>query len=633
MNVQRKMYDTDQFYKDLWSVMVRDCRSAFSDPSLFVEEELQLRNSIKDFRFESFKGSYFLSPYYYFKWRYQMESLLKRYRFDNDAYTDSELELESSKKFVATQVRLAELWKGNIPYRSLLVIKKARSIVKAILGRYDSAEHLLHCQFGKRASVGVPYSKSYLDLKCGSPLTGSSEHITWFEQTALKNDRLLEGALSSCTPMAYPRYKLCSNLTLSLVPKSWKAMRSIMPNTIIGGYYTAGLGKLLELKLRSAGLDIRRLQDKHRDLVLRYSKTRSHVTADLSSASDSFTSQLVNMLVPREWYRALNLGRIKEITLPSNKTVTSVTFCTMGIGFTFPLQTLLFYSLLKSIQGLLSKAGKVSVFGDDLIYPRDMHTYVLQCFTDLGFILNEDKTFVYQSFRESCGEDAYCGFSVRPFSPKGKREALKRSEYHMLLYKTINGLQRRWDESELPITMRWLYSEVLRVSDSIFQVPTTYPDYSGVKVDGPRRDFLLPWSKPRSNGNGVFTFPFLSFSRPKRPITWQFPFYWDCLRKTVSSVESEPELLPGFMPLSDRVDRLCRIDRPKVHHLDFWKRYPELDSDTPHLCWVKVTTKSWRSSCTGARFNYKLRPMVTVKGALSSVRTEIGTAISWTEAS
>jgi hypothetical protein len=157
----------------------------------------------------------------------------------------------------------------------------------------------------------------------------------------------------------------------------------------------------------------------------------------------------------------------------------------MGIGFTFPLQTLLFYAIVSAICKLTKTTGTVSVYGDDLIYPMRIHPYVEKVFTDLGFQLNNDKTFADTDFRESCGGDFFRGVDVRPFSPEGSHQNLSGRKYEAFVYQIMNGLQERWQCESLPKTFAFLEKEVLRVTPLIKQVPFSYPDTSGFRVAHP----------------------------------------------------------------------------------------------------------------------------------------------------
>jgi hypothetical protein len=100
----------------------------------------------------------------------------------------------------------------------------------------------------------------------------------------------------------------------------------------------------------------------------------------------------------------------------------------MGNATTFPVESLIFLSIaiaaclvdeLASNQRTLTErvrqlAGSVSVFGDDLIVPRDKVGLVVRLLTLLDFKVNNDKSFWTGRFRESCGVDAFGGHEITP---------------------------------------------------------------------------------------------------------------------------------------------------------------------------------------------------------------------------
>lgn len=553
-----------------------------------------------------------------FKCQYQLESIFKRYRFRSDQYTDAELLDMSMKKFTDTQIRIGT----PKELRTALtdpVIRRARSHAKAILGKYCEEEHLDRCKFGSKSSVGNPLASSYLDVKVaeGGPISGSKEHVAWFKRYA--DGAILKHLGDDFGPP-------CLSLPLVMVPKSFKSLRSIMPNTTLGGYYTYGLGVLLQEKLAAAGLDITRRQDKHRRWIKRYSIDLSHATADLSAASDSYRAELVNMLVPREWYNALKLGRIARYhTGPSEKVLTSmVSFMTMGIGFTFQLQTLLFYCLLCAIKDLLHLKGRVSVYGDDLIYPSRMHVHVVRVFSQLDFIFNSDKTYVHDSFRESCGSDCCRGVDVRPFQPMGATQELARLPYLSLLYKTANGLLLRWSKEEIPQTLRFLHLEMMRVTDALHIVPQHFPDGSGIKTPDPYTlisPFIEQHRVEFDRELWAFKFPFLQ-SKPRMRITTQHWMYlWDSLRRGATTPET----------VSDSVFRKLDHKWRRSHGLDRVK-----DAPVDVLVWRKH--RKGRRVCVRYGMRWKeyvpsLVPFLPERSSPLRFEYQVGTSSSWSEAS
>lgn len=472
---------------------------------------------------------------YFTKCQQQLGNFLKRYRFAKDVFSDTELLDQAKAKFLATQQRISEPIENSVILTR--VLSEARYLAKDILGHYDPEEHMTHCRFGKRACYGHSYSKAYLDLKIAGPLTGSRDHISWFKNY-LRSDAILSDAITQGAPNGVPQYSVCDTLHLSFVPKSWKSLRSIKPHTLLGSFYTYGLGKLIQKRLERVGLDISHLQLKHREMARINSVSRRLATADLSAASDSITSTLLMKVLPLPWYRAVMHGRTKHVSVDGTRTLL-FSVATMGDGHTFPLQTLVFYCLLKAIGNCLMRKTFVSVYGDDLIYPSWLHPYVARIFPLMHLQLNLDKTYVSTHFRESCGGDYHRGVDVRPFSFEGGHQLYSSTEYAQFLYKLYNGLTHRWEACEIPITLDLLLSELALCNGKILQVPPSFPDGSGLKVDRPIHSDMYE-TVTYSLNQGTWVFKYIHTFPDKRVVSSQFPYYWDSMRSAVNSDISSP---------------------------------------------------------------------------------------------
>lgn len=567
-------HDTDAVMKNLWRCMVEDFRSVYG-PEYKRKEEILLLTDVKRYRQISWPSRSTVNPYLY-KVEAQLESLFGRYTFADDVFTQKQLEQMSFQKFQDTQMRIQQRVPEGLTAH--LVLQKARAIVKDVLGDFDMEEHLRACRFGKRASYGVLGQDSYLDVKLECPVSGTADHIAWFEKTVLISDRLLGDAILQRTDV--PKYHVCDHLNYGLVPKKWNALRGIMPNTTIGSYYTYGLGKMIAARLKEKiGIDISRQQNRHRKWIKEMSLDRKHVTADLSAASDSFTTAILTRLVPRQWLNKLKFGRASHYRYKGKKYYLN-SFMTMGNGYTFPLQTLLFYALIKAIGDLAGVKGIYSVYGDDLIYPRRIHRYVESILPKLGFILNADKTFCTDHFRESCGLDYFRGVEVRSFRPEGVASQLSSWNFTSYLYKLLNGLAQRWNYDELPQTFQYLFAEVLDHAGRIYHVPPDYPDYSGWK--GRIVADLAEYTDTRKYDKykQQFTFQYIREVAPLRRAPRQIPYYWDVMR---SSGGEKPDVFNEFKETLDRRRFLIFIrdeSLDKVMPNEYFD-----DGPTPPLIW------------------------------------------------
>lgn len=461
----------------------------------------------------------FNGPRYSFKARYQIKNYLKRYSFSKDLYSLTDLTKSTNAKFLELQESLARP-RAAYKQSTEVVLKRARQIVKSVLGPYDRDEHYSSCRFSTKACVGFPTTRSYLHVKAEGPLTGSYGHLRWLKDYCA-TDELFCRAFSSET-------QEIDALNLINVPKSYKTLRGIFPNTLIGSFHSYGLGVMIQKRLEKVRIDISRQPELHKQVAKQESKKQSLVTADLSNASNCFTSVLVRKLVPREWYRHFDLGRLQTISI-EGKRYHMASFMGMGIGFTFTLQTLLFYAIIAAIQELLGRRGFISVFGDDLIYHRRLHPYVVSVLSDCGFALNHDKTFVSVPFRESCGGDFFKSLDVRPANPEGVGAVLGKWKYLAFLHKIVNGLTLRWSEYDLPSTIHLLKRELLRIGGPIFSIPEDLPDYAGVKR------ITCNWYEPinppvYSTKTQCYMFSCLVESPNLVPVPTLIAYYWDTLR-------------------------------------------------------------------------------------------------------
>jgi len=536
----RRKYETDVLMKGLWLKLVEDFRSLYGNEYKRADVEA-LKQGMHQFRFRPVPAHSNVDVDL-FRREVQLDKLFKRYRFKDDPISADERAFLTEKKFFQHQEKLGKP-KPEIKLRTLKVLQEARKIIKGILGPFDPKEHLEVCRFGKRACKGVPAAHSYIDEKL-EVLSGTIEHIKWFKNDYLGGDTELTRALDLGVN---PTYDVVKCLDMVNVAKSWKIDRGIVPNSVIGSLHSYGVGAIIQSRLKDIGLDIQRLQDTHKVYAMLYSKTREYVTADMANASNGYTYVILSRLLPRDWLAQVKFGRIPDIQIsdgPYAGIHRIESYMLMGIGFTFPLQTLLFYSIIQAIQLLLGKRHMVSVYGDDLIYHRSIHGYVAEVFNDLDFELNSDKTFVKDYFRESCGGDYYRGVPSRPFQPEGETQRLSASDFVCLLHKTINGLLERWTIEEIPKTYHWLLSQVASINGLIFQVPSYFPDYSGVKVKrlmaqwrGLRQDY--PWSTPYTK-DGITHFSCFGQKSYDRFVINEAVYYWDTLRANSSRTDSRP---------------------------------------------------------------------------------------------
>jgi len=222
------------------------------------------------------------------------------------------------------------------------------------------------------------------------------------------------------------------------VPKDSTKHRGIAVEPSINVFYQLGYGRVIRDRLSRAGLDLTKGQDIHRRVACEAS-IRGHLsTLDLSNASDTICSNLVKLLLPANWYSVLNDLRSKRTEFKSRWHLLEK-FSSMGNGFTFELETLIFLALIMALDPTGQKlvvGQNVYVFGDDIIVPTEYSKAVIAALRFFGMSVNGEKSFVDGPFRESCGGDYFLGVDVRP-------HFLKESPYEpQHLISLANGFQR-----------------------------------------------------------------------------------------------------------------------------------------------------------------------------------------------
>jgi len=205
----------------------------------------------------------------------------------------------------------------------------------------------------------------------------------------------------------------------SFVPKTQDTSRMICVEPSVNMFCQLGLGALLEARLRSYFcIDLGLQPMENRRLACVGSKDGSFSTIDLSSASDSISLRLCEKIFPSWFFRTL-LELRSSSTYYKGDRIPLFMISTMGNGFTFPLQTVIFSCLIRAAyihSGVPILDGfrkNWACFGDDLVVDSSCYRSVIRLLDLLGFCPNSKKTFFEGPFRESCGADWFFGQPAR----------------------------------------------------------------------------------------------------------------------------------------------------------------------------------------------------------------------------
>lgn len=364
----------------------------------------------------------------------QLVALVKKFPFTSAEVPGIDPEATALKKFMAAEHKMKWVNRKvrakrrcridtNMPFWD-----HARSYISRVIGVTPNLPRLLtRCDFTAGASKGVHGNATNFARKILAERWSCTPSALPYAMTALwlnphTRDCILPGAIKCLDPgefrsLVRQRVEFTSCNNISFVPKTAKTHRAIAVEPLLNGFVQKGVEEELKFLLRTkANLD---LTNQTPNQVLAYAGSLPiavdpYCTIDLSSASDSLATEVVKELVPAEWFEFLS-----EIRSPAGSihgtSFSYEKFCSMGNGFCFPIQTLIFASVCAAA---LHECGvnpsRFSVYGDDIVVPQSVALLVIERLKDIGFSTNRDKTFITGPFRESCGRDWYEGQDVRP---------------------------------------------------------------------------------------------------------------------------------------------------------------------------------------------------------------------------
>lgn len=351
------------------------------------------------------------------------------------------------------------------------ILDTARKMIGTWLGGLDAAklnEIIPLAKHGPGGSIGVPrprctqYYKyaadSYTVTSRCKPYAIAAilsdpqwRRSVWLDSHHLSVTEVVEGSVPGEVSVedAYhcveQRLRVVEEATVTNAPKNAETHRAIEVPPLMNTFLQLAVGTWMRQPLKKAGLDLG-TQNRNQQLARLGSLQvmpieMSPVTMDLSMASDTLCVELVKALLPEDWFDFLwdlrcHYGRVKDL---GDALVKWEKFSAMGTGFTFELESMIFYALsLSTVQHCGLRGAQVAVFGDDIIVPRGAALVLTEILNLCGFTVNTDKSFIHGPFRESCGCDYFEGVGVRPFYLKQELNNVKAAIY------TANGLRSHY---------------------------------------------------------------------------------------------------------------------------------------------------------------------------------------------
>lgn len=198
------------------------------------------------------------------------------------------------------------------------------------------------------------------------------------------------------------------------VPKNSKTDRTIAVEPGLNLWFQKGIGTLIRRRLRWVGVDLNS-QERNQLLAREGSLTGRLATVDFSAASDTISESTVRELLPNRWLQLMDVTR-SPFGVLGNHQFHYEKFSSMGNGFTFELESLIFFSIAHAVCNHLHvSTSKVSVYGDDVIIPVDAYPLFVKVCKFYGFSVNTQKSYSTGYFRESCGAHWFNGRDCKPY--------------------------------------------------------------------------------------------------------------------------------------------------------------------------------------------------------------------------
>jgi len=319
----------------------------------------------------------------------------------------------AEKTCQSTNQRLSR-GRGRIPLPVSPVLFLAARKISTLLGdlNYDWLDL---CKWGPGVTQSLSGSVT-IDNKLREKQLSITESALPFARATIGCDLhwLRSRGINALGPVSLLRseFQIVNGARFTTVPKNAKTDRGIAIEPTLNQFLQGGIGIYIRSRLRRVGVNLKDQGINQRAAAVALEK--SLATVDLSAASDSISGSLVLELLPLPWYHLLDQLRSKSISV-DGEWVSMEKFSAMGNGFTFELESLIFWAIAQSCIELTSSRNiRAIVYGDDIILPSESLPLLQETFDWVGFSINRKKTHHNSLFRESCGVHYFDGIDVTP---------------------------------------------------------------------------------------------------------------------------------------------------------------------------------------------------------------------------
>lgn len=366
-------------------------------------------------------------------------SLLLRelYSKYDDGKPSPEKGIETWKRFHAAEAlcRETNFWVPRT-FRYDPYWARVRARIRQTLGLFSWDECAKGFAFGPGGTTRLPRSRAQAAYKY-SGIPESTSGNSDLGRCAIRIIPLWEHNVRSNGGFQGDLVKVVPGNRIITVPKSYKTDRTIAKEPCMNIYIQKGIGRVIRNRLKRVGVDLND-QTLNQIAARKGSIDGTLATIDLSMASDTLSYELVSFLLPNDWCLGLELSRSPVGTLTSGEVIRYQKFSSMGNGYTFELESLIFWAIAQEVccRYTNEKDSRVCVYGDDIVVPTEKAPQVLHRLFQAGFKPNGQKTFTEGPYRESCGKHYYLGHEITPFYVRKPVDKLTR------LFLCHNNLQR-----------------------------------------------------------------------------------------------------------------------------------------------------------------------------------------------
>ena len=376
-------------------------------------------NSLVDLR-SAYAATKFLSKFKGLTLNYDLDSVALK-KFDEFEF----LCKQTNSRF--KNLALDPLFKGRAVWLHNAVIRK----IAKILGEFSADEIFAMPNWGPGASTLIKRrdASPAKKFRCETGITRDLYSLIPWE--TLREAYPLWA--SQLVDAGFPTFQVGNKVIT--VPKDATTNRVIAVEPGINLWFQKSIGDMIGNRLRRYGVDLR-YQSRNQELARKGSISSDLATIDLSSASDSIARSVVEELLPQRWFVLLDACR-SHYGSRSGTLLKWEKFSSMGNGFTFQLESLIFYAVASCCADYLSiSSSDVSAYGDDVILPSACFDLFAEMMGFYGFRVNEKKSHVDSSFRESCGAHFFSGTDVKPIYLKDRVDSVP------AIYRLANAVRR-----------------------------------------------------------------------------------------------------------------------------------------------------------------------------------------------